>query len=516
MKIDLFDVNEFVDINGLKEITSPVLFERGGTPNPNGLTSNEIFGVNTKSRKETFAYIDLGGYFFHPHIYKIIKRVYRNVDRIVNGSLRVSIDNQGRLIQDPDGETGISFLYDNWEKIKWKVGEGMSAERVALITKTKKNMVFMNKQIVIPVFYRDILTSAKGGGEVGELNNYYVKLIRMASIIKERDMFDFSFHGTNFNIQTTIVNIYDFLKNKLDKKSGLLRKYLLGKNVDYAVRTVISAPCFVENDPKNNLVDFKHAAVPISQVCVLAYPFMLYWLRNFFERELIENKSIKLDISDSDNNYVTIDNPEAFYTDTYIKKAIDRFVKDPSSRYDKIEVPTTDKKKHYLIFQGRYTHEDGRTATIANRYLTWTDLLYMAAVDVTTDKHIMVTRYPILDNFGIFIARIRVSSTLKTTSVEVNDKIYKWYPLIDLDMTKEQVANNFIDTTCFSNSYLAGLDGDYDGDQTTNKILWTQEANDECEKVMNSKSFILSSTGKNMREIELEPIQTLYVLTKDA
>lgn len=55
-----------------------------------------------------------------------------------------------------------------------------------------------------------------------------------------------------------------------------------------------------------------------------------------------------------------------------------------------------------------------------------------------------------------------------------------------------------------------------DGDQTTNKILWTQEANEECEKVMNSKSFILSSTGKNMREIELEPIQTLYVLTKDA
>ena len=67
----------------------------------------------------------------------------------------------------------------------------------------------------------------------------------------------------------------------------------------------------------------------------------------------------------------------------------------------------------------------------------------------------------------------------------------------------------------FSNSYLAGLDGDYDGDQITAKILWTQEANEECEQGMNSKSFFLNTNGKNMRTIDLEAIQTFYVLTKD-
>ena len=46
MKVQLFDVDELVELNKLKEISSPVLFERGGVPHPQGLVSNEIFGVN--------------------------------------------------------------------------------------------------------------------------------------------------------------------------------------------------------------------------------------------------------------------------------------------------------------------------------------------------------------------------------------------------------------------------------------------------------------------------------------
>ena len=129
MRITTFDMDEFVKINNLKEVTSPVLFERGGVPNPDGLISNEIFGVSTKSRKETFAYIDLKGHFFHPHIYKIIKRVFRNIDKIVNGEDYYSITKEGQLVKDPEnGETGIDFLYDNWEKIKWKGNAGMNVQ----------------------------------------------------------------------------------------------------------------------------------------------------------------------------------------------------------------------------------------------------------------------------------------------------------------------------------------------------------------------------------------------------
>ena len=62
---------------------------------------------------------------------------------------------------------------------------------------------------------------------------------------------------------------------------------------------------------------------------------------------------------------------------------------------------------------------------------------------------------------------------------------------------------------------MKGLDGDYDGDQITAKIIFTLEGNEDCEKLMNSKSFILGPNGSNMRATELESDQTMYVLTKE-
>lgn len=517
MKIRLFDMDEFIDLNKLEAVTSPVLFERGGIPNPDGLISNRIFGVSVKSRRETFAYIDLHGHFFHPHIYKIIKRVFRNIDTIVNGTARYSIQG-GELKKDPNGETGIDFLYDNWEKIKWKGSSGMSKERTDLISKTKKNEVFLSKYLVIPAFYRDIKSSDKGGnsGSTIEINNAYTKLIRMAALLEEKDMFDFSFHSTNYNIQNTLVAIYDSLKGKIDKKSGLLRKYLLGKNVDYCTRVVISAEPYVANKMEDAMVTFEYSGVPIAQICSLCYPFVVAWLRNFFEKEILETSTAKWISIDGNTEITEIIDPEATFNDTYIKKTIDRYISDPSSRYQTIPVKTALGKEAYLMFKGRYAIQgQSEEASIFNRKLTWTDLLFLACNDVVKNKHLMVTRYPILNAFGVFISKIRVASTLKTVPAEINGTLYKWYPVVDLELPRSQVANMFKDTLSFSNSYLKGIDGDYDGDQTTSKIAWSLEANEDCERVMNSKTFYLNTTGSSMRTIDLEAIQTLYTLTKN-
>lgn len=52
-------------------------------------------------------------------------------------------------------------------------------------------------------------------------------------------------------------------------------------------------------------------------------------------------------------------------------------------------------------------------------------------------------------------------------------------------------------------------------DQTTVKIVFTQEANEECTKVMNSKSYFINAAGQNIRKLENEAIQTFYTMTKD-
>ena len=529
MRIDLFDVKEFIELNHLQEITSPILFQRGDVPHPNGLVSNEIFGVTTSSRKNTYAYINLQGYFFHPHIFKAIRRMFRNIDKIVNGESYYSLSPEGYLIPDENGETGIEFIYNNWEKINWNTqnsqksltpGVGMRDERVNLMKNYKKNEIFMHYQIVIPAFYRDIKTGSSSGGETDDINNMYAKLIRLSSLIKNQDLFDFQFHSTNYNIQLTLVDIYDYFKHKLEKKQGLIRKYLMGKNCDYCTRTVITAPTYHANRPEELFTDFRYTSIPISQVCSLAYPFVVRYVKMFFEREVIDAKHSKIlynPATDEIEKTIEILNPESYFSEKYIKKMIDTFIKDPESRFNKIEVPTSGNKKLYLAFSGKRLSSSGTTelAPIVNRAMTVTDLLYMACEDVTKDKHCLITRYPLLDEFGVFISKIRVSSTTATVPMMVNGYLYKWYPDIDPKTPTNIIGSKFIDSCQFSNSYLPGIEGDYDGDQTTVKIIFTQEANKECEEVINKKSYFINSSGSNIRKIGKEALQTFYVLTKD-
>ena len=464
MKIDLFNTKEFIDLNKLKEVTSPVLFQRGDVPHPDGLVSNQIFGVTVHSRKSTFAYIDLQGYFFHPHIYKAIKRMFRNIEKLIDGSQYYSINEEGILVLDKDGETGIDFVYNNWEKINWEKSEisGMRNERVDLLRNFKKEEVFLRYLVVIPPFYRDIKSSSKGG-ETGELNRFYANAIRYASMLREKDLFDFQFNQTNFNMQELLVSIYDYFKTKLEKKNGMLRRYLLGKNVDYCTRSVITAPQFHASTPDDLFVDFKHAAIPISQVCSLCHPYIIKWVKDFFDRELFSVKeSILLyDPINDTGRSVRLDRPESIFTDKWIKKMIDTYIRDPESRFNTIEVPVIDsKQKFYMQFSGRRMDETNKSeiSELAYRPLTWTDILYQASVDVTKDKHCLVTRYPLLDEFGIFVAKIRVSSTTKTTPVMLGNTLYKWYPVIEFDTPEEKRATKFVDSLQFSNSYLPGLD----------------------------------------------------------
>ena len=65
-----------------------------------------------------------------------------------------------------------------------------------------------------------------------------------------------------------------------------------------------------------------------------------------------------------------------------------------------------------------------------------------------------------------------------------------------------------------TNLLLKGFNGDYDGDQVSVKGVWTQEANEELEKFINSTSNYIDLGGSNIRVSTNEAIQSLYCLTK--
>lgn len=521
MQIDLYDTAEFIKVNNLEEVTDPVLFIRGATPSPNGLLSTDIFGVSTKERKLTYAYIDLHGYFLNPFIYKLLKRIDRNFEHLVHSTRKFIIKDGDLIVDEEHGETGLSFLYKNWEKLNFKKNDSLArGDRIDVLTSYKKNVLFTKYLIVIPAFYRDVNFQNMDKGKLSHhpINDKYSKIIRLASLLNNGNEFDFVMNTTKAKLQDTLVELYDFLKSKIEKKQGLIRKSSLGKSIDYGSRLVISAPTFHTNKYDDMLIDFYHSGIPLSQCCSLFTPFMVSWVKNFFRREF-ESSGNKYYVKKSDGTaeYVELDSPELYFDDNLIKKEMNRFIKAPTDRFSPIELPVKGSKDPvYFTFTGQlYNPSDPTsTGTVINRPATWCDIFYQAAMEVTKDKMVYITRYPLLDYFGIFPTQVSVLSTKKTIPVMINDRVYPNYPDIDVTMKKEQVAISFLDTVVMSNVYLKGLGGDYDGDQITVKGVYTQEANEEARRIMMSKSHILSTTGSNMRLTTNEAIQTLYALTK--
>ncbi len=527
MEIDLIQIKKAIAINNLREVTNPMIFEKGSIPTTDGLLSTEIFGVTSTERKNTYAYIDLKTYLIHPVIYKSLLRMAREIEFIVQGSKNYIINEEGQLVENEErGQTGLTWLYDNWNKLKFKRNESrMRNERIDLLESLSRDLIFTNLWIVIPAFYRDVNLQDMDSGKVAvhEFTRLYSQLIRYALVIEKSNGFEFMVNQTKYQMQLTLVEIYDEFKGKIEKKNGLIKKSLMGKSVDFGVRAVISAPHIGFNRPEDMLVDAEHTGVPLYMVCSLLAPFVIHWTKNFLRREL-ESTGNKYPVMKKDGTieYVKLKSPELHFNDEYIEKCLNKFIKSPYSRFDQIELPLDESygdKKLYLRFSGRsYNKNDPTTSSpLLQRNCTWTDIFYMAAVDVSSDKFVYITRYPLTSiTSGTFVSRISVLSTMTMTPMYVGDRVYPNYPNVDLSIDQSQVPTVFTDTLTMCNIYIQAMGADYDGDQITAKIPFTQEANKEAEKIMYSKMQFLDSYGKNHRTTTNELLQALYMLTKDA
>ena len=132
LDVKLIDVERFVRVNELKEITNPVFFN-GPVPAPDGLLSNEIFGITKAERAGIYAYVDLGGTFLNPLAYKVLCSLDRKIEAIVHGTENFSITEKGEIVKDPNGSTGIDWLRRNFSKIDFMVKDSKSKDRATKI-----------------------------------------------------------------------------------------------------------------------------------------------------------------------------------------------------------------------------------------------------------------------------------------------------------------------------------------------------------------------------------------------
>lgn len=470
MKIKLTDHDNYIREHKNKEVEEPFLFEgKDQSPNPKGLLSHEIFGDNLKDRRYKMGYIKLDGKYIHPLIYsRIFKRSMRKIDDLLSGRKKYVLSDSGSLVEnEEDGGTGIEFFYKNYNKInlknlRIKEDDSVLLKDLKKVIKVKdRNEIFIDKWLIIPLAYRDINTQESGHVSLDILNEKYKKLLYLISIVEDgKDNPLFDKHGVRFRIQLLLVDIFSFLLNKTFGKDGVLRRKVMSRNIDYTSRLVLSAPHFDSEIFGESPVNIDTTGMPLSAAADMYAPFVINNMYSIL-RQMYDNNKINCDMEEFE---------EAFSREE-LHELIDVYVESWGERFNNILVPG--KEEEFVTIEGQQKIDDEWEDF--KRPMTITDLLYMAtyfAVEVS-EKHDILTRYPVMDSFNILPNKIHVLSTYKTKEVKIDNNTYKYYPDIDsiinnpelienVDEFEAKVSSIFDETMNISNLHLEGLNGSYE------------------------------------------------------
>lgn len=388
MYLKMLQMDDFIRINNLPEITDPIYLEHK-RPTPNGLFSYEIFGISQYDRSTIWAYIDLGARFLHPLAAINFKKYGSVFENIIYGLKNYRMED-GEFIEDENGDTGIDFLYDNYDNIKWRDTDSItSGERIKFL-KQGKDKIFITKFPVCPPFYRDINDNANIGIPV--VNEMYKKIISQSLALKRRGSFSFFGNLTKANIQHNLVEVFNHYISMVKGKTGILRQSVMGRSIDYGTWLVLSAPKINGERYTDMMVDFDHFGYPLAAILSMFKPFIFRATKEFFENEF--SRSGKYRAINEKGEIIDLDliEPEIDFSDDFINKKIVQFINGHSTRFETIKVPRNEQGiDAEMVLTGTF----GASKEIVSRPMTWTDLFYIIATQETANKHVMQSRYPI-------------------------------------------------------------------------------------------------------------------------
>lgn len=534
MKLDIMNIDKFIEANHCPKITNPIFFNYNTMPTEDGLFSYELFGVSDEERKNIFGYIDLNYHFIHPVIFQMIYSRMGALKEVINGTKYAIIaDKKIKIVSEdtPGAETGIDFLYDNFEKINWISSveeESMDSldkkTRLKALNNIPKEEFFVTKWLVLPPFYRAESSKNKSLGD--SINKLYKELIQKTNALKTG--FSFSLFGdeTKMRIQLLLRDIYYasmapvsgknlvLEKGKSEGtlvgsgKTSMLRKHLIGKNIDWTASCVITA---AENSSaikfEKKPVPFGTCGFPLATLLSMFYPFVVSNSAQFLE-------SILRVFYDQHIHKIKKINMGQFSPDE-LEKLVKKFIKSPANRFDPVEIKYTDlngKTQYAALRFYTFLNENDfdNNENYTERDFTYADLFSIIAKENLTQKHVYVTRYPVANFQNIFPCRVKVLTTAKTY-----DKIYykfsldtdfggmvEDYPYVDYSGSGiSKIDSEFYDVMVCGNAYLAALGGDFDGDMLYLKPVFSQEANIEAERLIWAKTNILNAKGLSLIHI---------------
>lgn len=521
VNLAIMDVNEFIIKNNCLPVTNPLMFE----PSTNlfhqdGLYSDIIFGpTGSPERMLKFGYIDLNTKIFHPKIYKLIGQLGSLYIDIMRGQAYAVFDpltkNFERVTGDPfeveGADTGYSFFVKHFYDLEFRKTDSTKRDERIEVIEQYKSRALIDRYLVEPAGLRDIASDSSGRLVQDDINKLYISLMLYARSIPKGSTSPLR-DPIRYQLQSKAQEIFDYLENILDGKRGFVQGHFARRKVAMSTRNVITAAPFIAASPEDpQLLRADEVMLGVYQTMKGLQPFTKYGLNTLFINPIFKTESVtQIALSDLKTKELVYTSITPTERDKWVSadnqdKIINSF-RNTDLRRKPVLIKDKDNKDYALCLvydlgdevilcrsiedlQSRWPRPVNESLL---RPLTYVEMFYLITEAVSQGKHVMITRYPVIEQGSTYVAIPHIVSTTPSRKVTFYDLLssqgstytLKQYPIMNAP---------FMDATMVHPSKLAGLGGDHDGDKCSIEYIWTTDANRECSEYLSKNRSIINT-----------------------
>ena len=541
LTLKLLDSN-YVQQNAILPVTSAFIREPSTNEfHPEGLFSETIFGeVGSTQRLIKFGYIDLRMQCFHPLVYKNLLQLKRIYGDIMSGKIFARFDEVEKDFvkcesDAPGAGSGYTFFISNFNKVVFKDSPSLKRQDKINILKKYKDNIYIQKYLVLPAGVRDVKVE-DDVTKLDTINTLYNSLLKKTLSLPDRKTTNPIYDSIKFSIQRSANEIYAHIFDILEGKNGFLQHKFGARSLTLGTRNVISSAHFDHMSPTDpKFLKVNETGVPLFQATKMFQPIVSNKFRQIFFDPIISQEANNIAVIDPKTlrlvyKEVSEEDKKRFITTDGIDNFINLY-KNRVFRKEPLNIFIDKKEKYYLwlvydegdaIYLFRNIHEfkskmEEKGLTFKRelvRPLTNMEMFYIAVESACMGKHALVTRYPAIESGSIYESKVHLLSTqpsrtikLKSLDNEYAGKVLAEYPILE---------NPSIDSLIVHPTYLAGLNGDYDGDMVNCTGVLSEEANEECAKHMAELSSIVKPNLNLLYGASTDLIKiTMFYLSMD-
>lgn len=304
--IRILDPDTYIPNRNILPVTSHAIYESSSNRlHPDGFFSEVIFGqIGSKERLVKHGYLDLHTKVITPHLYKVITTLKAYYKDIMAGKVYAIYDNKEkeliRVSQDTEGaETGYSFFIKYLPKIEFKKNNStIRNDKIDLLTKYK-DLLLMNKMIILPAGLRD-LRETHGKVTTEDINKLYYNLLSLTQVLPDQETDDKLYDGIRFQIQTKVLQIYNYIMDLMDGKGGFAQSKYAARAIALSSRNVITAPAITRTDRSDaaNMFSIGEVQVPVFQAMKCSVPLMAFQFNSIFFQYSFNSQSTSVTVVD--------------------------------------------------------------------------------------------------------------------------------------------------------------------------------------------------------------------------